>query len=149
MRLTLQNKINMKYSLLHDIVPVYQTDDEGNIIYDEIDGEQVPRDTGKTRSRYEAAVDFCANVNFSGQSEIRYTVYGLSKSQYDAIFYSLKGELPLDETSIIFINGEPELDEDGYVKLESADYRVVRVVPSLNYTSYLIRNVERTENDGS
>ncbi len=149
MRLTQKNKINMKYSLLHDIVPIYQTDRNGNVIYDNVDGEQIPRDTGKSRGRYEPAVDFTANVNFSGQSEIRYAVYGVSKSQFDAIFYTKSGELPIDETSLIFINAEPVVDGEGFVRLESADYRVVRVIPSLNYTTYLIRNVERTENDGS
>lgn len=149
MRMIQRNKIAMKYALLEDIVPIYQTDDEGNVIYDEIDGEQVPRETGKTRSRYKPAVDFAANVNFSGQSEIRNTVYGLSKSQYDAIFYTMRDEYPLDETTILFINATPEVDDEGYVKLESADYRVVRVIKSINYNTYLIRNVERAENDGS
>lgn len=149
MRMTKQNMIPMKYALLNDSIPIYQTDSSGNIIYDNVDGELIPRDTGKLRDRYDAPVDFFANVNFSGQSEVRYTAYGVSRSQFDAIFYTKKGELPIDETSIIFVNAEPMFDSDGYTLLESADYRVVRVVPSLNYTTYLIRNVERAENDGN
>lgn len=147
MRMIKRNEIPMRYSLLHDIVPTYQTDASGNIIYDNVDGELVPRDTGKTRARYEAPVPFTANVNFTGQSEIRYAVYGLSKGKYDATLYVEKGKLPLTETSIIFIEAEPEYSEDGYVKLESADYRVVRTVDSLNYTTYLLRCAERTENN--
>ena len=148
MRFALKNKRPMMYSLLRSVEPVYETDSEGNIIYDTIDGEQVPRDTGKTRTTYEKPVPFAANVNFSGQGEIRHTVYGMNKSQYDAIFYAMRGELPIDETSIIFVNAEPEYYPDGYVKLESADYRVVRMVESLNYMAYMIRKADRTSNEG-
>lgn len=147
MRMTERNKIPMKYALLHDIVPTYQRDASGNIIYDNVDGVQVPRDTGKTKARYSAPVDFCANINYAGQSEVRYAVYGLSKGRYDATIYVDKGLLPLTETSIVFVNTEPQYDEDGYVKLESADYRVMRSVPSLNHTTYLLRCAERTENN--
>lgn len=147
MRMTKRNTLPMKYSLLHDIVPTYQTDANGDIIYDNVDGRLVARDTGKTRARYDEPVDFTANVNFTGQSEIRYAVYGLSKGKYDATLYVEKGKLPLDETSIVFIYAEPEYSEDGYVKIESADYRVVRAIDSLNYTTYLLRCAERTENN--
>lgn len=147
MRMTKRNEVPMRYSLLHDIVPVYQKDASGNIIYDVVDGVSVPRETGKTTARYSLPVDFTANINYSGQREVRYAVYGLSKGKYDATLYTERNKLPLTETSIVFINAEPQYDSDGYVKMESADYRVVREIPDLNHTTYLLRCAERTENN--
>lgn len=148
MRMINKNMIEMQYSLWHDIVPIYQTDSNGDIIYDDIDGESVPRDTGKTRARYDVPVHFTANVNFASQSEARFTAYGIDNTRYDAIVYTARDAFPLDETSIIFINAEPIFAEDGYVERDSADYQIVRVIQSLNYTTYLIRHLERSNYDG-
>ena len=138
----------MKYALLHDIVPVYQKDSQGNIIYDTVDGQSVARDTGRNRPRYEPAVEFYANINPTGQQEARYEAYGVSRLGYDATFYTELNELPITETSIVFMHTEPEVDSDGYVIGDSADYRVVRKIQELNHTTYLLRCLERTEYNG-
>ena len=46
MRLLEKNKQNLKYALQVGEVPVYERDEDGNIIYIEIDGQKVPVETG-------------------------------------------------------------------------------------------------------
>ena len=58
------NKQSMKYSLQDVKVPIYETDDDGNIIYytDE-DGNQIPLETGEHETGYSQPVSFFANIN--------------------------------------------------------------------------------------
>ena len=46
MRVLARNRQKLKYSLQNGEIPVYQTDNDGNIIYEDIDGVKVPLETG-------------------------------------------------------------------------------------------------------
>lgn len=142
MRLQLKNKRYFKYSLYSGITPIYETDDEGNVIYDEIDGVQVARDTGDTTSSYSEPVTALATFNFTGQSESTVKPYGISVGEYDATIYSMKGQFSFDETTLIWVDADPKYDSDNNVVVSSADYRIVRVMQSQYHTTYLLRKQE-------
>ena len=56
------NKQSMKYSLQGERVPVYETDENGNIIYyTDSDGNKIPMETGEYTTGYSQPVSFFAN----------------------------------------------------------------------------------------
>lgn len=141
MRLCKRNKSNLKYSLYREKEPTYQLDDEGEIVYEEIDGEQIPIETGYNEPKYDAPVNFKGYIQFkSGEAEAR--AFGVSTESYTHLLVMRKDEIPIDETSLIFDKSEPTEPYD-----KSADYRVVRVAPSLNFVTYLLKTIDHEEND--
>ena len=66
MRTLNKNKQTMYYALLDKEVPIYDLDEDGNIKYIEIDGVQVPVETGETRIVYSNPVEFKGNITMSG-----------------------------------------------------------------------------------
>lgn len=139
-----KNKQKLLYSLQGEDIPIYETDDEGNIVYTEIDGEQVPVETGETKTGYQAPVIFYGNLSF-------YTgwnypgVWGVTLNNADAILLMDKNELPIDETSRIWFKSEPVYldDEQTVVDPDSADFSVSRIIPSLNQTRYVLKGIEK------
>ena len=63
--MTLQsNEQAMKYSLQGERVPIYETDENGNIIYyTDSDGNKIPMETGEYTTGYSKPVSFFANIN--------------------------------------------------------------------------------------
>lgn len=54
------NKQSMKYSLQGERVPIYETDENGNIIYyEDSDGNKIPMETGEYTTGYSHPVSFC------------------------------------------------------------------------------------------
>ena len=142
MRPLRRNRKKMYYSLYSETVPTYETDDEGNVIYTLIDGEEVPVETGSPTTVYAEPVEFFGNIHGAG-GEAEAQAYGVSLGAYDAVLYEVIGTLPLDETSRIWVNSEPTFNDDGSVRPESADYVVKRVPPSLNEQVYLLAKQEK------
>lgn len=138
MRTALKNKRSMKYALYSEKMPTYALDDDGNILTD-TDG--TPITTGYKAGYFEP-IDFKANISFAG-GEAEAVSYGVSVGDYDSKLLTLKNEFPISETSLIFTDSEPEYDASGNLKDKSADFRVFRVAPSLNYTIYLLKRVEK------
>lgn len=62
MRTLNKNKQKQYYSNPGKLVPIYETDDEGNIRYIEVDGELVPVETGEYEPGYSIPVEFKANI---------------------------------------------------------------------------------------
>lgn len=142
MRMQKRNKQRMWYSLQIEDFPVYEIDDEGNTKYMEIDGQQVPIDTGETKTAYSEPVEFKANISLSGgYSEA--VEFGLDLGQYSAVLVCDKGLLPIDETSRIWHNTQPVINKDGTANEFSADYTVVKVSPSLNVDRYVLQKVTK------
>ena len=56
----------MKYSLQDGRVPIYERDENGDIVYIEVDGNKVPVETGEYETGYSAPVDFMGNISMSG-----------------------------------------------------------------------------------
>lgn len=138
MRTLSKNKQNLKYALFKEMVQGYLKDDDDNIVYTEVDGEQVPVETGQIPSYYEP-VPFVANISTSGSGDVSEAEWGIDKSDYNALIVANKGEFPFDEQTLIFHNSEPKFDEYGALKPESADYHIIAIKPSLNQVRYILK----------
>ena len=142
MRLLEKNKQNLKYALQVGEVPVYERDEDGNIIYIEVDGQKVPVETGETEPGYSNPIDFRGNIAMSG-GEAEAKSFGVDISEYDAILLMEKNRIPIDETSLILHTSKVRyIDEQNtIVDRKSADYSIKRVQPSLNFTRYLLKRI--------
>ena len=137
-----KNKQDLKYALQIGEVPIYERDEEGNIIYIDVDGQTVPVETGETEIGYDKPVDFRGNIAMSG-GEAEAKSFGVDISEYDAVLLMEKGRIPIDETSLIWHMSEVKYadEQNTIVDKNSADYTVKRVQPSLNFTRYLLKRV--------
>lgn len=133
MRTLNKNKQTLYYANQDKIVPIYEeyTDDDGNTY---------PLDTGETKLVYGEPIKFKGNIAMSG-GEAEAQEYGLSLSDYEAILVVSKNTLPIDETSRIWHTSEPTKDDKGYTDEYSADYRIVKISPSLNFDKYVLKKV--------
>lgn len=139
MRTALKNKQLLKYALFEGKTPNYVYDDDGNIKYD-IAGN--PMRTGDKKNTYSAPVDFWGNIAFAG-GESEAASFGVAIGDYDSKLLMNFGEIPISETSLIFKESSPEYDSYGNLKEKSADFRVVKVQPSLHYIAYLLKRIEK------
>ena len=133
MRTLKKNKQKMYYANQDVEVPIYEdyTDEEGN---------QYPIDTGEKEKIYGKPVEFFGNIAMSG-GEAEAVEFGLDLSQYSAVLVLPKGTLPLTETSRIWLSTQPVTDVNGYADEFSADYRVVKISPSLNVDKFILQKV--------
>jgi hypothetical protein len=140
MRLCRRTQQRLFYSVQESVVPVYETNIDGNIVYDEIDGEQVPVETGSTEIRYSVPKEIFATVSVSG-GEAEAKPYGMDTSSYDATIILPTGLVNIPEGSVLWRNSEIEYkDEDcTIIDAMSADYIVVKVSESQNYTRYVLK----------
>lgn len=130
----------MKYSLQIGEVPIYERDEDGNIIYIEVDGKKVPVETGETEIGYSDPVEFMGNIAMSG-GEAEAKSFGVDISEYDAILLMEKDRIPINETSLLWHTSEVKYvdEQNTVVDRKSADYSIKRVQPSLNFTRYLLK----------
>ena len=133
MRTLRKNAQKMHYANQDREVPIMETyyDDEGNAY---------EYDTGETELVYGEPIEFDGNIAMSG-GEAEAQEYGLSLSDYEAILVVSKNTLPLTETSRIWHTSEPTKDDKGYTDEYSADYRIVKISPSLNFDKYVLKKV--------
>lgn len=136
-----QNKQKLYYALLDNVVPIYETDDDGNIIYyEDEEGNKIPLETGDTKIIYSKPVEFYGNIAMSG-GEVEVQEFGLNLADYEAILILGKNTLPITETSLIWQNTEPRFNNDGTVDENSADYKIVKINSSKNYDKYVLSKV--------
>lgn len=132
MRLCRKNKKKLWYATYREREIAYLKDLDGNIVYEEVDGEEVPVETGYSEPHYEDAVSFMGYIQFQGgESEAK--AFGVSMDSYTHILIMRRDEIPIDETSLIFLN-EPET-----VAENAADFKVTKIAESLNFVTYLLR----------
>lgn len=133
MRTLNKNTQKMYYANQDKEVPITETyyDDEGNAY---------ELDTGETELVYGEPIEFYGNIAMSG-GEAEAQEYGLSLSDYEAILVVSKNTLPIDETSRIWHTSETTKDDKGYTDEYSADYRIVKISPSLNFDKYVLKKV--------
>ena len=137
MRQLRKNKQTMYYALFEENVTEYATDSNGNVIYTEINGQQIPVKAG-TRQGYTKAVMFKANIGVNS-GETKMAEYGLNEGDYNAIISANKGELPFNEQTLIWHTSPVEYDDNDRVKPESADYRVIAIKTSLNEERFILK----------
>ena len=125
--MTLQaNKQKMRYSLQGEKVPIYETDEDGNIIYyEDADGNRIPLETGEYETGYSKPVSFFANIN-NKLNEVVWQDYGIDNSTNYAQIVASKDELPLKVGSVIWKKSEVCYKDDDRTIVDetTADYTV-------------------------
>ena len=132
----------MQYSLQDGRVPIYERDENGDIVYIEVDGEKIPVETGEYETGYSAPVDFMGNISMSG-GEAEAKEFGMDIGDFDAVIVLEKDAIPITETSIIWHTSPVKYkdEQNTIVDSKSADYAVKRVSPSLNFTKVLLQRI--------
>lgn len=133
MRTLNKNKQTLYYANQDKTVPIYEE-------YTDEDGNTYPLDTGETKLVYGEPVRFEGNIAMSG-GEAEAREFGLNLADYEAVLLMGKNTLPITETSLIWHNTEPTEDSEGNTDEYSADYRIVKISPSLNYDKYVLKKV--------
>lgn len=121
MRELRKNKQPFYYSLYCKEINVYEYDENGNIVYVEVDGVKEPVVIG-VMAGYSAPVEFEANIS-AGKGSARDSLFG-SDIDYTRTISTCDMTCPIDELSIIWIESEPQYNADGTVDADSADYKV-------------------------
>lgn len=134
MRTLNKNKQRLFYANQDKIVPIYEE-------YTDEDGNTYPLDTGETKLVYGEPKEFKGNISMSSNGEAQAVEFGLNLSDYSAILVTDKDYVPLSETSLIWYENEPKKDTDGNTDEYSADYRVVKLSPSINVSKYALQKV--------
>jgi hypothetical protein len=146
MRTLLRNKQTLYYALLDGTLPEYELDSDGNKIVDYVDEETGVTyyvETGVNTPVYSPAVEFKGNIAFAGADLLRQE-YGISDENYEAVLVLNKNEIPITETSLIWYQTKPGtkvIDDVEYADDATADYRVLRSVPSLNNDRFILAKV--------
>lgn len=131
-----KNQQRLWYSTYADQITEYYRDSDGNIIYDEIDGEIIARIKGE-RAGYNNPVSFYVNIS-AGKGTSQEEVFGVSLD-YTKTISTTDMSLPLDEKSLVWFETEPIYNVDGTVNEASADYSVVGIAKSLNNVVYALK----------
>ena len=133
MRLAKKNKQQLYYALYKGEMPIYTE-------YKQEDGSIIQLETGKTRLEYENPVEFESNIAMSG-GESESVEFGLNRGDYEAVIVMPINSIPITETSLIWHENEPKINTDGTVDPKSADYTVIKPIPSLNVIRYALKKV--------
>lgn len=144
MRCQLINKQKLYYALLVGTEIEYELDEQGNKIVDYIeDGVTYYVETGVTRPLYSQAVEFKGNIAFAGADLLRQE-FGISDENYEAVLVLNKNQIPITNTSLIWYQSTPTtkvIDTKTYADDSTADYRVLKGVPSLNNDRFILGKV--------
>lgn len=155
MRTLLKNKQSMKYALQIGEVPIYNRDENGEIIYEHYEdsegniiyyldenGNKIPSETGEYEVGYSEPHEFFGNVAMSG-GEAEAVEYGIDVSAYDATLVMEKGVLPINETSLIWFESEVGYTDASMTHADghTADYKVLAVKPSINFVKYILGRI--------
>lgn len=126
MRTLRKNKQPMKYALQTGEIPIYQTDEDGNIIYyEDSEGNKIPLETGETEIGFSEPVSFLANIN-NKLDEVAWREYGIDNSTNYAQIVASKNVLPLKAGSIIWKKSEIGYKDEAQTIIDdtTADYVV-------------------------
>lgn len=155
MRTLRRNQQSMYYALQIGEVPIYNRDENGEIIYEHYEdsdgniiyyldenGNKIPSETGEYESGYSEPHEFFGNIAMSG-GEAEAVEYGIDVSAYDATLVMEKGVLPIDETSLIWFESEVGYTDASMTHADghTADYKVLAVKPSLNFVKYILGRI--------
>lgn len=116
----------MKYALQNAEIPIYQTDEDGNILYyEDSEGNKIPLETGETEIGFSEPVSFLANIN-NKLDEVAWREYGIDNSTNYAQIVASKNVLPLKAGSIIWKKSEVGYKDEAQMIVDSTtcDYVV-------------------------
>lgn len=137
MRTLKKNEQTLYYANYVGDIPIYATDEEGNILTTDVDGDIVEV-IDSYKQGYSNPEEFEANISFDSGETIM-AEYGLDVGEYNAVIQATKGEFPFNEQTLIWHTSEPEYDSSDNVLPESADYKVVAIKSSLNEERFILR----------
>lgn len=126
MRTLRKNKQSMKYALQNAEIPIYQTDEDGNILYyEDSEGNKIPLETGETEIGFGEPIPFLANIN-NKLDEVAWREYGIDNSTNYAQIVASKNVLPLKAGSIIWKKSEVGYKDEAHTIIDdtTADYVV-------------------------
>lgn len=142
-----KNKTQMWYALHRASEVIYRLDGDGNKIVSYVDTSVTPPVTyyeveGQTEEGYYAPVEFFGNIAYSG-GESQVTEFGISTAEYEANVTVSRNSLPIEEQTLIYLH-TPLVDADtGYAIESDADYRVIKLHPTINEDKYLLVKVQK------
>ena len=141
-----QNKQKLQYALFFGESPEYVLDENGEkvISYVDSDGTIYYEETGNTIKNYSLQEQFYANIAMSG-GEISTQEYGIDISNYDAILLLDKGQIAIQETSLVWFESEPQYKdaERTIVDPNKADYKVLSIKSSLNQLKCVLGRITK------
>lgn len=142
MRSLNKNKQKLMYSLQVHKDNQYVYDEDGNMVFEEVDGQVVPKTTSS--DGYTVPEKFFGNIHSSGGAAEAQN-YGVSTADYDAVLYTQKNAIELTETSLVWFENEPKFTDEDKTTVDpnSADYKVYRVPPCLDERVYLLKRVDK------
>lgn len=126
MRTARRIKQKMYYSQLETQIPIYETDDEGNIIYIIHGGEKIPKSSGETKAGYSEPISFYNSIS-GDLTEDEMKAFGGEKLGNAKMTYR-KNEFPFKTGTLIWKDSEILYNVDGTIDTESADYIVMGVL---------------------
>lgn len=135
-RLPRANKQSFYYANWKEKTTEYKTDDDGNVLYVEVRGKQVPIEK-EIPAHYTEPKAFKASMNMGG-GRAEAVEFGVDMSDYSAVLTTPKGIFNITETSLIWFETKPKHKADGTVDENSADYTVAKVRSSLYYDRFLL-----------
>ena len=152
MRTLLKNKQAMKYAIQIGEVPIYNRDENGEIIYEHYEdsdgniiyyldenGNKIPSETGEYEIGYSEPVSFSANIS-NKLNEVVWAEYGIDNSTNYAQVLADKDVLPLKAGSVIWKKSEVGRKEIGSVDDSTADYVVKGVADEgQNFDLFLLQ----------
>lgn len=121
MRSLKKNMQKLYYSTYEKEVEVYKTDENGDIVYVNVDGEDVPVVTG-TKPLYNKPVLFYANIS-AGKGSAQDSPFG-SDVDYTRTISTSDMKCPINELTLLWLEGKPRYNTDGSVDADSSDYKV-------------------------
>lgn len=140
MRSLKRNKQKMYYSTYSNSIPVYERDENGEIIFINVGGELLSVETGETETGYSLPVEFKANIS-SSKGDASQELFGINLD-YTKTISTTDMSLPISETSRIWLETVPRFNDDGTVDIDSADYSVAQVARSLNSIMYAVKKLQ-------
>ena len=140
------NKQKMYYALYKGEETEYVLDEYGNkiISYVDEDGNAYYEETGRKVPTYDLPKVFYSNIAMSG-GEVSTQEYGIDVSSYDAILVLDKGQIEIEETSLVWYESEPTYKDvaETIIDGNKADYRVLAIKPSLNQLKVLLGRITK------
>lgn len=144
MRTLRKNSQKMYYALQIGTVPIYQTGEDGNILYyEDSEGNKIPLETGDEDIIFSTPQPFMANISESG-GESTALEYGLSPEDYTAVLVIAKNAVPLVEGALIWANSKPEYKYGGEeVTYEIDGKEVTTTAPEQTSADYMVKKVPK------
>lgn len=141
MRSCKKNMQRLYYSLYSEEITIYERDENGEIVYVEVDGERIPSILGVVAG-YSEPVEFYTNIS-AGMGNSQDAPFG-SDVDYTRTISTCDMTCPINELSLIWIENEPKYNADGTVDSDSADYKVAAYpAKGLNNIVYAIKKLPK------